>query len=119
MKRTVNVRCGFDGCKEFAHYEAKNRKEASELYAKYGSGKYRCCRHTSIEEVLGLENMKRTKTMTALKSTKYTDLTELFWDESSGFTSGPGFKAYANDFPKGTKLIVTAEIILPIEKGQS
>lgn len=31
----------------------------------------------------------------------------------SGFTYGPGFKAFGRDFPEGTKLIVTAEVVLP------
>jgi len=30
-----------------------------------------------------------------------------------GFVSGPGFKAYAKDFPPGARLIITARIELP------
>ena len=41
----------------------------------------------------------------------------LFWDKRQGFTYGPGFKAYASDFPPGTKLIVTARIELPSEES--
>lgn len=41
----------------------------------------------------------------------------LFWDKRQGFTYGPGFKAYASDFPPGTKLIVTARIELPAEES--
>jgi hypothetical protein len=42
----------------------------------------------------------------------------LFWVApekhlKSGFTFGNGYKAYANDFPEGTKLTVTASIELP------
>jgi hypothetical protein len=38
----------------------------------------------------------------------------LFWSKArSGLTSGPGFKAFAVDFPAGTILRVTAEIIFP------
>lgn len=35
-----------------------------------------------------------------------------FWG-SSGFIHGPGFKAYPNDFPEGTIIRITAEVILP------
>ncbi len=36
----------------------------------------------------------------------------LYWD-SMGFVHGPGFRAFAKDFPEGTVIRVTAEIILP------
>ena len=40
----------------------------------------------------------------------------LFWlggGLSSGFTFGPGFKAFANDFPEGTKIVITATLEVP------
>jgi hypothetical protein len=43
----------------------------------------------------------------------------LFWfpeggpRTGSGFQHGPGFRAFANDFPVGTRLIVTARLELP------
>jgi hypothetical protein len=43
---------------------------------------------------------------------------ELYWgkDEAwNGFSHGPGFKAFAEDFPAGTRLRITAEIIFPQE----
>ncbi len=36
----------------------------------------------------------------------------LYWGHS-GFMFGPGFKAWAKDFPVGTRIRVTAEITLP------
>lgn len=42
----------------------------------------------------------------------------LFWigegeSSGSGFTFGPGFKAFATDFPEGTQLRITAEVVIP------
>lgn len=35
-----------------------------------------------------------------------------FW-EHQGLVTGPGFKAWADDFPEGTTLVVTVEAVLP------
>ena len=113
MKSTVNVKCGHSGCSKYGHYGADNNKDRTRIHKKYGNGKYRCCRHTSPDKVLGVNNLKRQVTFVADKSKKYPKLPELFWDDGNGFTHGPGFMAYANDFPEGTKLIITAEIVLP------
>ncbi len=43
----------------------------------------------------------------------------LFFDGKFGFVHGDGYKAYASDFPEGTKLIVRAEIILPCKPSHS
>lgn len=56
--------------------------------------------------------------LVAGKSKKYPNLAGLFWDDGSGFTHGTGYKAYADDFPPGTRLIITARIELP-EKPKS
>lgn len=47
----------------------------------------------------------------------------LFWVKESrlvennpsgnGFVWGPGFKAYAKDFPEGTRVTITAEVLVP------
>lgn len=38
---------------------------------------------------------------------------KLFWNGSKGLVYGDGYKALADDFPPGTRLIVTARIELP------
>ena len=113
MKRTIIVRCGVKGCKNGAHYEAQNQKEAREIIEQYGNGKYRCAKHTNPEKLLSLDRKKITSIQIAEKSKKYPNLDGLYWNDGSGFIFGPGFKAFADDFPAGTKLIVTAEIMLP------
>jgi hypothetical protein len=57
--------------------------------------------------------LKRQIDFTAGKSKNYPELKELFWNTGSGFIYGSGYKAFADDFPEGTILRITAEIILP------
>jgi hypothetical protein len=42
----------------------------------------------------------------------------IYWDEFHGLISGYGFKAFADDFPEGTQLKITAEIILPEDQKE-
>jgi len=55
--------------------------------------------------------------VTVLESRRIEGLSDLFWcagsKHGSGFAHGDGYKAWANDFPEGTKLEVTARVILP------
>jgi hypothetical protein len=111
--KTMRVFCGHEGCREMGFYSYQNRKEYLNLESKYGQGKWQCVRHTQPNEVLSKENLKTQKTVICGRSKTYPDLKELFWDDGSGFIYGTGYKAFANDFPEGTKLIITAEIIIP------
>jgi len=111
----VRLECGHPGCAEFGHYVASTRKEQYALYSKYHPRKWRCVRHTQPDEVLALSNLRRVEEVTALRSDD-----RLYWGKDKpfwGFLSGPGFKAYSYDFPEGTILRVTAEIILPDESA--
>lgn len=106
QKYALRCKCVTDGCTETARYEYDSR-------ADYDQGarrniQWKCNRHTRPDEVLSAQ--ERIKTVTY-------ELTELehgkYWDGTSGFVYGPGFKAYGKDFPVGTLIRVTAEIILP------
>lgn len=108
---TMRAKCGHEGCAEFAIYEAETRKDSDEQYRKYGSGQWRCSRHSSPDDVLSEANPLRT-----IELNIYEEKYGRFWGTdraSSGLVTGPGFKAFASDFPPGTKVRVTAEIILP------
>lgn len=106
--RTVRFKCGHEGCQEVANYEVHSNDEARRLYAAEGNGKYRCVRHTRMEEVLSASNSRRTVDLANEQKEN-----GCYWGGGSGFTYGPGFKAFAKDFPPGTILRVTAEVILP------
>lgn len=104
----IRAECQHPGCKEVARFEADTRKEQEEIYKRHGRN-WLCTRHTRPEEVLSPANLVRS---TELESRQETY--GRFFGHS-GFVSGPGFKIYAEDFPAGTKLRVTAEVILPKE----
>jgi len=104
---TYRAKCGHEGCTEYANFTADTRAEYGLLDRHHGYGRWRCVRHTQPDDVLSTTNRVRV------------------WEDTSdqrphgrffsnaGFISGPGFKVFAKDFPPGTRLRVTAEIILP------
>lgn len=71
---------------------------------------FRCTRHSKPEEVLSADNMTTEVVMVSKKSDGCGD--HLYW-ERNGVQHGPGFKAWADDFPEGTRLVVTARIEFP------
>ena len=100
--------CGHDdGCREFQTYESDTRADQAALYGRYGNGKWRCIRHSQPDSVLGLTNLRRVYEIASDERPH-----GVFWGHS-GFVSGPGFRAFAKDFPAGTVLRVTAEVIPP------
>lgn len=112
MKRqySYNVKCNQEGCNEWGHYVYNTKKEYNEGYVRNKG--FKCVRHSKPDSVLSVENKIIISEQIAKKSS-YPNLTENFWDGKNGFTYGNGYRAFAKDFPEGTILKVTAEIILP------
>lgn len=110
VKYVARAQCGHDGCKEFAFFDAYTRKEQREIEQRYAHGNWRCMRHTRQDETLSLGQLTRTTEIVSRQEPHGR------YFGHSGFVSGPGFKLWAKDFPAGTKLRVTAEIILPDEE---
>ncbi|PXW76007.1 hypothetical protein C7451_106171 [Blastomonas natatoria] len=106
---TLIFNCGHEGCTERATYRYPTRRDLVSSYESknYSNGRWRCVRHTRPNEVLGIDNLA-TCHETVLEERSYGK----FWG-NSGFIHGPGFKAFADDFPPGTKIIVRAEVVLP------
>lgn len=101
--------CGIPGCAEVANYESHTRADQTRLYQSYGQGRWRCTRHSQPDQVLSAERPKIIH-----EEPSYEDSHGRYWRWSrSGITYGPGFKAFAKDFPPGTILRITAEVILP------
>jgi len=118
MARTYGIfraSCGHEGCTEFARYEADNRRHYIDLSDRYGNGKWRCVRHSQPNEVLSANNLRIVNELRVLESRG-----TLYWGKDtpfSGFSHGPGFKAFAEDFPEGTVLRITAEIVSPASRS--
>jgi len=110
MKRkwTSTLKCAHEGCSEYARYEYDTRSEYLEASKRRVSRPaWTCIRHTNPEELLSPTNLE-----TTFESISTEKSYGKFWG-SNGFVHGNGYKAYADDFPVGTKLIVTARIVLP------
>jgi hypothetical protein len=108
MRRySLHAKCGHEGCREFATYEADTRADYIRQERTYGGGRWLCVRHSNPDEVLSGENAKRVTEIVSRQEPHGR------YFGHSGFVHGPGFRAWAADFPAGTVLRVTAEIILP------
>jgi len=112
MKITARAICTHAGCNEVAIYSYDSRKECAS-HAKRRS-EWKCTRHQDVDQVLSVDNLCRKTVLTATKSDRASGL---YWHNGkrlgSGFVFGDGYKAFAKDFPEGTKLTITAQIDAP------
>jgi hypothetical protein len=101
-KREYHVRCqcGYPGCTDFGNYVCETRAGITVIQRRYYPDKWRLIRTTEYRNDVVI-------------SERGNDIIGLFWNGKSGFEFGPGFKAWSKDFPEGTILRVTAEILLP------
>lgn len=123
MKRqyTRNMQCSHDGCKEWGHYTFNTQRELADHHKRVS--KWTCVRHTNPDSVLSLDNKTiTTKLLCKMKMMDDGNPLGKFWQEekdfgtnkvSSAFQYGNGYKAYANDFPEGTEIVITATVCLP------
>jgi len=105
--------CGHPGCGQFQSYESHTRADQANLYRKYGNGQWKCVRHSRPDEVLSLDNLKRVDDTVSVRRFSDSGHDIGLYFGHFGLVTGPGFKAFAKDFPEGAVLRVTAEIILP------
>lgn len=106
----LRFECSHPGCRESVTYRYSTRRdlETSFELKHYRNGGWKCTRHYAPNEVLGAENLE-TRWETTAKESEHGGV----YFGHSGLVIGPGFKAFAKDFPVGTKLIVTTRIELP------
>jgi hypothetical protein len=78
------------------------------LQNRYGGDRWRCVRHVRDENDVLSPDRLILQSETVNRQEPY----GRFFG-NSGFFHGPGFKAFAEDFPAGTIIRVTAEVILP------
>ena len=104
----LQKRCAHEGCAEIGRWSYETAQDLASSYEQRNV--YRCVRHTDPGSVLGGENQAIEKVLTSRASDKASGM---YWDSGSGLAHGPGFKAWAADFPEGTRLIVTVRIETP------
>jgi hypothetical protein len=109
LKYTYRRQCEHPGCKEVRRYGADTQRELRE--ALKSRRKELCPRHTDPESVLSATN--RQTEVVIVNQEHATFPCTMFWDGKTGFVYGPGFRAFADDFPAGARIVVTARLELP------
>lgn len=126
----VRVTCAAEGgCRETHTYYCETRREEDQAYERQRRNPWKCDRHNRPERYLMPGNETTRHVLVASKVQAWRDprrldepvrwLDGLFWLEEgtersgSGLEHGPGFIAHANEFPEGTRLVVTAQIEMP------
>lgn len=104
--------CGHDGCRETVTYRYQTKRDRTDSFEvrNFSNGRWRCIRHANPSEILSSMNCETRHELV---------VNELPYGKffgNAGFISGPGFKAFAKDFPVGSKVVVTAQLILPDEE---
>ena len=107
--------CEHIGCSEVANYSYSTRAEQTESYKRHHKTPWRCVRHSQPHEVLSESNPVRISEIVSKRLFTESGADIGLYFGKFGFMSGLGFKVFAKDFPEGTKLRVTAEIIMPTE----
>lgn len=121
---TARFRCATEGCTEAAFYDYSSNADHARLHREQKARPWLCSRHRNPEQLLTPTNTSRTVVLTAERSKRFPDLTKLFWreqgdpDVGSGYTFGPGFKAHADDFPEGSRLVITITADLSTSPGE-
>jgi hypothetical protein len=120
---TFTVRCKGEGCRETGFYSYGSQRERSEMARSPYYSNWTCVRHTQPDKVLSLDAPARQRVLicTELTRTNYLDETVplgLFWVEEgrstgNGFDHSAAHKAFAKDFPVGTRLVITAYVETP------
>lgn len=120
MKRgkVASYVCASQPCGETGYFSYSNREQGMDLQRRY-SGKWKCIRHTKPEEVLTRANPHREmiKTLTLGPSGNGPGLYWIPQDGGgmvSGFAYGDGWKAFHEDFPAGTRIVVRTTIDVEI-----
>ena len=105
----LRFECAHEGCNENVTFRYSTRRELTNSFEakNYHGGQWKCTRHTNPDRLLSPSN-PATEISVICREEPYG---RFFGNE--GLVFGPGFLAYAKDFPPGTKLIVSARIELP------
>lgn len=110
----LRFECAHPGCNESVTFRYATRRDLINSFElkNYEGGRWKCTRHRNPSHVLSTGNVVTETTLECREET----YGRFFGN--SGLVYGPGFLAYASDFPPGTKLVVTARIVLPSGAAQ-
>lgn len=105
------ARCQHEGCSESGLFEYTSQRDMAAGDAFRAS--WRCTRHRYPDELVQPNSLPRTVGLTVVVRDGL-----CYWlaDGSacgSGFVHGPGWRAFANDFPEGTRIEMDVRVVLP------
>lgn len=112
---TRTRRCAEEGCREVSHVHYEYKRDWTDAVRREAGKPWKCSRHDDPDRVLSLTNLEVTYVSepSVEKFSGYTgNSIGMYWG-SSGYQWGPGFRAWAKDFPAGTQLVVTTRVVLP------
>ena len=114
-RHSFSLPCAHAGCRESGHYTVESRAAEKEQRARYRNGWWCTRHHARPETVLSRDNLVREVELVLKPVFVEGKSLGLFWhgEGQSGFVFGPGFRAFAEDFPEGTRIVVTTRVILP------
>jgi hypothetical protein len=113
------IACADQPCREKITYHHQTRADEAASVKHQRESPWKCSRHLKPDEVLAPERQAITSVMTVVPRPGAARWeTPLIWAASgwnfrSDSVSGVGFQAFANDWPEGTRLEITARILPP------
>lgn len=112
---TRNLKCTAPGCSDYGHWQFDSRAEYDRHVQ--STRTWTCCRHSKGAGVLSMDRLKvewisePSKPLPNHPNDPYRSF------GSSGVILGTGYYAEGRDFPTGTRIKITAEVILPEEQA--
>lgn len=105
--------CAETGCREAQYLVHDLRADQAAADRRQREKPFKCSRHAKPEQNLRPDNQSTQFVYVVTRKP-----TGLYWVtegnvSGSGYSFGPGFNAHADDFPEGTRLIVSAQIEVP------
>lgn len=116
---SIRFKCASDGCPESRVRGYENQREAAERRTEQQRTPWRCEYHDeAADRMLSPTNLTRSGTVTAVVLDNLPN--HRFWllDGEPEYKAvptidAPGFRANAQDFPAGTRVMLTATVVLP------
>lgn len=108
---TRSVKCEEPTCHDYARYEYDNQREYAEAVRR--NRKYRCSRHALGRTVLSPTTLRSEWISEPSKPLKDYPSDPYRSFGSCGVLIGPNYYAEGRDFPIGTRIKITVEVLLP------
>lgn len=115
------IGCADPGCRESVTYRHETRADEAASVKSQREHPWKCARHLRPDQVLGpgREVIAGVMTVIARPSARSWETPRIWeapgWLFRSDSIHGPGFRAFAADWPEGTRLEITARILPPEE----